>query len=84
MEISCLKHIPLFRDVDERLILKLIQEHEIYERQYKKNTTVHSRGEICTLIDVVLAGKLVSYSLAQNGSESKCLNLIAGVSSLRI
>ncbi|MGI6702757.1 MAG: Crp/Fnr family transcriptional regulator [Clostridia bacterium] len=70
MEISCLKHIPLFRDVDERLILKLIQEHEIYERQYKKNTTVHSRGEICTLIDVVLAGKLVSYSLAQNGSES--------------
>ncbi len=70
MNIRELRQIPLFSDVDEKIILKLIQENEIYERQYKKDTTVHSRGESCTMLDVVLSGKLVSYSLAQNGSEN--------------
>lgn len=70
MKISRLKQIPLFRDVDEKIISKLIEKHEIYEKHYKKNTTIHSRGESCTMMDVVLSGELISYSLAQNGSEN--------------
>ncbi len=70
MNISNLKQIPLLKDVDENIISELIKEHEIYERQYKKNTTVHSQGEKCTMIDVVMSGNLVAYSLAQNGSET--------------
>lgn len=70
MKISSMKQIPLFKGVDEKIIMKLIDEHDIYERQYKKNTTVHSHGEISAVMDVVLSGNLVAYSLAQNGSES--------------
>lgn len=70
MNISQLKKMPIFKDVDEKLILKLVKEHEIYEKAYKKNTTPHSCGANCTVMDVVLSGKLVSYSLAQNGSSN--------------
>lgn len=70
MKINRLKQISLFKDVDEKIMLKLIHSHEIYERQYRKNTIVHSRGESCTTMEVVLAGNLVSNALAQNGSES--------------
>lgn len=71
MNISSLKKIPLFKDVNEKVISKLIQEHEIYESQYMKNTTVHSCGANCTAVDIVLSGNLISYSLAQNGSGNK-------------
>lgn len=70
MKIGRLKQIPLLMGVDENTISGLIKEREIYERQYKKNTTAHSQGEICTMLDVVLSGSFVAYSLAQNGSES--------------
>jgi len=70
MKISSLKKIPLLMDVDENIISELIKKRDIYERQYKKNVTVHSQGEKCTMLDVVLSGSLVAYSLAQNGSES--------------
>lgn len=70
MKISNLKQIPLLVDVDEKILSELIKEREIYESKYKKNTTVHSRGDNCSVIDVVLSGSLVAYSLAQNGSEN--------------
>ena len=70
MKISILKQIPLLTDVDENILSELIKEREIYEGKYKKNTTVHSRGDNCSVIDVVLTGSLVAYSLAQNGSEN--------------
>lgn len=78
MKISHLKQHPLFSGTNENILLKLIQELEIYERQYKKNTTVHSRGENCTMMEVVLSGVLVSYSLAQNGSESRMFEFKSG------
>lgn len=70
MKISSLKQIPLLEDVNESILSELIKEHEIYESKYNKNTTVHSREDKCTMIDVVLSGTLVAYSLAPNGSES--------------
>lgn len=70
MNVCSLKQIPILMDVDENIISELIKEREIYESQYRKNTTVHSYGEKCTMLDVVLLGSLVAYSFAQNGSES--------------
>lgn len=69
MKNNRIKQIPLFSNVDEKIILKLIQNYEIYKKQYNENTTVYSRGESCTTMDIVLSGKLVSYSLTQIGSE---------------
>jgi CRP-like cAMP-binding protein len=69
MKIINLKQIPLLADVDEQLLSDLIKEREIYECKYKKNTTVHSREDECSMLDVVLSGSLVAYSLAENGSE---------------
>lgn len=68
MNISHLKQIPILKDVDNKIISTLIKEHGIYESHYKKNTTVHSGGSKCDVIDVVLKGNLVSYTLEQNGS----------------
>lgn len=70
MKINNLKQIPLLADVDEKILSELIKESEIYEIKYKKNTTIHSRGDECTTIDVVLSGRLVAYFLSQNGSEN--------------
>lgn len=70
MKTNRLKQVPLFENVDEKIILKLIKSNQIYERKYKKNTTIHFRDEQCTVMDVVLSGKVVSYSLASNGSEN--------------
>lgn len=70
MKISRLKQNIFFKDTDENILHRLIQEHEIYERQYKKNTTLYFRGDNCTTLDIVLSGNLLSNSLAQNGSES--------------
>ncbi|MHB8127610.1 MAG: Crp/Fnr family transcriptional regulator [Mobilitalea sp.] len=78
MKISSLKHIPLLMDVDETILSELIKEHEIYDSQYKKNTTIHSQGEKCSMLDVVLTGSLVAYSLAQNGSESVMFEFTSG------
>lgn len=78
MKISSLKQVPLLVDVDENIISELIKEHVIYESQYKKNTTVHSQGEKCTMLDLVLSGSLVAYSLAQNGSESVMFEFKSG------
>lgn len=70
MRIGSLKQIPLLSDIDENILSNLIKDCEIYESKYKKNTTVHSHGDKCNSIDVVLSGSLVAYSLAQNGSEN--------------
>lgn len=70
MKISDFKHIPLLADVDENVLSELIKDHEIYESKYKKNTTVYPRGDKCTMIDVVLSGCLMAYSIAENGSEN--------------
>lgn len=83
MKISSLGQIPLLMNVDENIITELIRQREIYESHYTKNTTVHSQGEKCTMLDLVLSGSLVAYSLAQNGSESvmfefKSRSIIAG------
>lgn len=78
MEISSLEQIPLLADVAENIISELVKERAIFESLYKKCTTVHSHGEKCTMLDIVLSGDLVAYSLAQNGSESVMFEFKSG------
>lgn len=70
MKTSNFKNIPLFSDVDDNIFEKLVKSGDIHESRYNKNATVHSQGEECNVLDVVLSGSLVAYSLSQNGSEN--------------
>lgn len=68
--IEDLKNIPLFCEIDSKVLERLIQEKQIYKRSYHKGTTVHEQHTECYVMDVVFSGKLVAYSLTPNGSES--------------
>lgn len=68
--LSCeqLKHIGILQDSDQMVLAKLIANRNIYTVSYAKGKTVHHQGETCRTLDVVLSGKLVAYSLFDNGS----------------
>lgn len=59
-------NIDFFRGVNS----ELIQQICIIKKQYSKGATVHTQGEQCTGMDIVISGSLIAYSLLQNGSES--------------
>lgn len=65
-----LKRMPLFDEVDRKILAYLIQDGQIYQRSYYKGATVHEQNTACAVMDVVCSGKLVAYSLAPSGAES--------------
>lgn len=67
---AILKTIPLLSCVNENLLDTLIRENKIYERTYKKNSTIHAQGKRCDTIDIICSGSLAAYSLSSNGSQS--------------
>lgn len=73
-----LKNMPLFAEIGEDTLKTLFSTHQIVESSYHKSATVHPRGELCSTVDIVLSGKLIAYSLAQNGSESMVFEFISG------
>lgn len=73
-----LKGLPLFRGIDHKLLENLIREKQIYKRSYHKGATVHEQNAECHVMDIVTSGKLVAYSLAQNGSECVVFEFSAG------
>lgn len=68
--IEKLKNIPLFYEMDLKVLKSLIDKKQIFQQSYRKGATVHEQYSECFCIDVVLSGKLVAYSLASNGSET--------------
>jgi CRP-like cAMP-binding protein len=56
------------RDVDLGMLRELADRGELFEKSYAKGVTVHSQGEICGTLNIVLAGKLAAYALTENGS----------------
>jgi CRP-like cAMP-binding protein len=63
-----LKKIPLLSNIDDNVIRKFFKESKISTRHYTKGITVHNQQDDCISLEVVLAGPLVAYSLAENGS----------------
>lgn len=48
----------------------ILNQVDLISKRYLKGSSVHSLGEICDSIDIVISGSLVAYALSQNGSES--------------
>ncbi len=61
-----LNDVPLLAPVSDKRKAKVFPAVRI--KNYAKGATVHDQGEECRALDVVLAGGLVAYSLAENGS----------------
>lgn len=57
----------LFFDGVDQTILKQVT---IASKKYTKGLTVHTQGDSCNTMDIVLSGSLVAYALSQNGSEN--------------
>ena len=68
MIIEKIRHIPLLSEMDAAVLDRCIAENQLFVRHYAKGATVHHQHESCSVLDVVLSGKLVAYSLAENGS----------------
>ena len=65
-ELNMLKNMPLFSTVGD--VDKYIATRSIYSKKYNKGATVHNHAASCTSLDIVISGKLIAYSLAENGS----------------
>lgn len=59
--------ITLLHGVSEELMQRIIT----VEKCFHKGATVYNKGDICTGMDVLLSGSLVTYMLFPNGSESQ-------------
>lgn len=68
MIIKEIRHIPLLSEMDTTFLDRYIMENQLFVRHYAKGATVHHQHEACSVLDVVLSGKLVAYSLSENGS----------------
>lgn len=71
MKYEEMKSIPLLSSLDPDILNKCIAENQMFIRYYAKGATVHNQHDKCSVIDVVLTGGLVAYSLSENGSEIK-------------
>ena len=68
MIIEEIRRIPLLSEIDTAVLNRCIAENQLFVRHYAKNATIHHQHEACSVLDVVLSGKLVAYSLSENGS----------------
>jgi CRP-like cAMP-binding protein len=68
--LSCeqLLSIGILQDSDQKMLARLIADRQIYTDSHSKGKTVHHQGATCRTLDIVLSGKLVAYSLFDNGS----------------
>jgi len=63
-----IRRVPLLSKADTAVLDRCLAEHQMFVRHYPKGATVHHQYETCSVLDVVLSGKLVAYSLSENGS----------------
>lgn len=63
------RRIPLLSNIDAAVLNRLILENQILVRHYAMRTAVHNQHDTCDVLDIVLSGSLVAYSLSENGSE---------------
>ncbi len=68
--IKQLKKLDLFCDTDSDILKSLIDDNQIYKRNYHKGATVYEQGAQCHNMAVICSGRLLAYSLAANGSET--------------
>ena len=78
MNIDILRNIPLFSSIKESDLEKQTEGNHIYQKHYMKGVTVHNENETCRILDIVLSGSLVAYSLSTNGSSTTIFEFSKG------
>lgn len=78
MNFEKIYNTPLLSDINSSVLNKLYTNKQIFIRRYTKGATVHLEHEACTMLDVVLSGSLVAYSLWENGSAIKMFEFQKG------
>lgn len=68
MEIKDIQKISALLNIDENSLKKCITQNSVFIKNYQKGCTIYSQHEKCKTLDIILNGKLIAYSLAQNGS----------------
>ncbi len=63
-----IRQIPLLAGIDSAVLDRFCTDNKIRIKHYAKGITIHHQHESCTTLDVVLSGRLVAYSLGENGS----------------
>lgn len=76
--LDILSKVPHLKDIERSKLEKLILDRSIFKSSYKKGTTIHEQGTKCNSFDLVLSGKLISYSLSENGSEGVLFEFYKG------
>lgn len=76
--LNVLSKFPHLQDIEQSKLEKLILDRSIFKSSYKKGTTLHEQGTKCNSFDLVLSGKLISYSLSENGSETVLFEFYKG------
>jgi len=64
-----IQRLPLLSKIDSSVLHRCIADNRLFVKHYAKGATVHHQQEACSVLDVVLSGKLAAYSLTENGSE---------------
>lgn len=68
MTVEKLQSIPLLSELEANILSACMKQNRLSFRHFSKGTTVHHQGDVCDMLDVVLSGSLVAYSLSENGS----------------
>lgn len=68
MEAKDIQKVLNILNIDENSLKKCIAKNSVLIKNYQKGSTIYSQHEKCKTLDVILGGKLIAYSLAQNGS----------------
>jgi len=68
MTINELQNILILSNIDSAVLNKCLTENQVFIRHYAKGATVHHQHDTCNVLDIVLSGSLVAYSLSENGS----------------
>ena len=66
-KIEQIRNTFLFKNVNN--LENLFLERNIIIKTYSKGKILHSEGEICDTVDLVLKGLVMAYSLSENGSQ---------------
>ncbi len=66
--INIIKAIPLLSHLQRTDLKKQIDENQLYLTDYTKGATVYNQKDRCMTLDIIVSGKLVAYSLLENGS----------------
>lgn len=60
--------LPIFKALDYKIIEKIVYENKFKITKYNKNSLIHSEGELCLSLEIILEGIVDIQKLDENGN----------------